>query len=128
MGVDLIYRARVGTFICRSERGGSNVELQRLEKRRRHCLGSDVILRGDGNTDPYSADDDGCVRTLLQKLDQPLMVEGAVTYVVDIGQMLLLISGDIEENPGPLTQGELYTLGHHTLGNKATLIMNHIFS
>ena len=116
MGVDLIYRVRVGTFICRNERGGSNVELQRLEKRRRHCLGSDVILWGDGNTDPYSADDtsyDGCVRTSLQKykLDQPLMVEGAVTYVADIGQMLLLISGDIEENPGPLTQGELYTPG-----------------
>ena len=93
------------------------MELQKLEKRRSHCLGSDVILWGDGNTDPYSADDDGCVRTLLQKykLDQPLMAEGAVTYVVDIGQMLLLISGDIEENPGPLTLGELYTLGHHTL-------------
>ena len=128
MGVDLIYRARVGTFKSRNERGGSNVELQRL---RRHCLGSGVILWGDGNTYPYSADDisyDGCVRTLLQKykLDQPLMMEGAVTYVVDIGQMLLLISGDIEENPGPLTQGELYTLGHHRLGNNATLIMNPI--
>ena len=137
MGVDLIYRARVGTFICRNARGDSNVELQKLEKRRRHCVGSDVNLWGDGNTNPYSADDisydiDGCVITLLQKykLDQLLMVEDPVTYMVDIEQMLLLISGDIEKNPGPLTQGALgaYTLGNHTLGNNETLIMNHVFS
>ena len=106
MGVDLIYRAHLGTFICRNARGGSNVELQILEKRRRHCLGSDGA---DGNIDPYSDDAssyDGYVKTLLQKyrLDLQLMLESAV---VDIGQMLLLISGDIEENPGPLTQGAL---------------------
>ena len=135
MGVDLIYRARVGTFIYRNARGDSNVELQKLEKKRRHCVGSDVNLWGDGNTNPYSADDipyDGCVRTLLPKyrLEQQLMMENPVTYMVDIEQMLLLISGDIEENPGPLTQGELgaYTLGNHTLGNNETLIMNHVFS
>ena len=87
-----------------NKRVGRNVELQELEKKRRH---RDVNMLRDGDTDPYSDDAsyDGCS---LQKyrLDQQLM---AVTFVVNIGHMLLLISGDIEENPGPLTEGELLT-------------------
>ena len=109
MGVDyfFIYRARIGTFVRLNKRVGRNLELQELEKKRRH---RDVNMLRDGYTDSYSDDAsyNGCS---LQKyrLDQQLMVHGAVTFVVDIGHMLLLISGDIEENPGPLTQGELLT-------------------
>ena len=38
-------------------------------------------------------------------------VAGQEGYVADIGRVLLLKSGNVEENPGPLIKGELTLIG-----------------
>ena len=120
MGVDLeTYRARIGTFISLKNTSMNNhaeaPTAQRLTKkwRSRHCTGA---LQADGSARPnisYAARVSGAgqiiIRTLLQKyrLDHLLaMVGGLMGLVAEIGDLLLLKSGDVEENPGPLTKGE----------------------
>ena len=106
--------------------------------RRRYCTGSDENVWTDGHTSHIpknypSASYGTCaprghmltLRTLLQMcgLGQLLSmvpvagyvaglegyVAGQEGYVVDIGGVLLLKSGNVEENPGPL--GELTLIG-----------------
>ena len=128
LDLDLVYRARVRAFVCRRNKNSGSYLMTPSSKkyRNRHCTGTDENLylahRNTSGSYPYfngssyvacalRAGQTSTLRTLLQKYrwDQLLaMVEGLVPYVTGMGQMLLLKSGDIEENPGPSTQrGEL---------------------
>ena len=115
----MTYRARIETFISLKNAGMSSYAeaptTERLTKkwRSRHCTGA---LQADGSTRPiisHAARVSGAgqiIRMLIQKyrLGQLLAMVGGglMGYMVEIGHLLLLKSGDVEENPGPLTHGE----------------------
>ena len=116
--------AHLSLVFLRNAISGSNIETplsQGLRKKliQRCCTGS--FQCADGNiplvpTDPNFNITDAAIgsATLKYTLDHLLSVaENQVMCVVWIGQMLLLRSGDVEENPGPLTKGKISRTLHH---------------